>query len=131
MGSFSMEIASSTRLQRHDGVQSFVGTDASGRFGLLAGHEPLATVLAYGLARFRLAEGTWHYLALPGGVLRFADNRLAIATRAFVTGDSLDTVRAALDQELQQDASHRAELRQNLQQLEQALMQRLWRMESA
>jgi F-type H+-transporting ATPase subunit epsilon len=131
MPGFSMELASSTRLQRHDGVQSFVGADASGRFGLLAGHEPLATVLDYGLASFRLADGAWHYLAFPGGVLRFADNRLAIATRTFVTGDSLDTVRIALEKELEQDASHQADLRHNLQQLEQALMQRLWRMESA
>ena len=131
MPGFTLELASSTRLQHLDGVQSFIGADASGCFGLMAGHEPLATVLDYGLARFRLAEGTWHYLALPGGVLRFADNHLAIATRSFVIGDSLDTVRSALEQETAQEASHRADLGHNLRQLEQALMQRLWRMESA
>lgn len=139
MNGFALELASGTQWQRVEGVMSFVGTDASGRFGLMPGHEPLATVLAFGLARFRLqppkSDGPadealgWRYLALPGGVLRFANNQLWIATRRYVLGEQLDAVQAALEQDMRGEQLQQADLRHNLEQLENTLMQRLWRLE--
>ena len=142
MNGFELELASATQWQRVEGVVSFVGTDASGRFGLMPGHEPLATVLAFGLARFRLqpsrGDGSadsadeapaWRYLALPGGVLRFADNKLWIATRRYVLGEQLDAVQAALEQDMRHEQQQQADLRHNLEQLETTLMQGLWRLE--
>lgn len=141
MAGFTLQLASATRQQRFDGVLSFVASDASGRFGLMAGHAPLSTVLSYGLARLRLAAPPharqapmtgadgWLYLALPGGVLRFADNVLSIATRAFVVGEHVDEVRQTLERELQRDVAQQTELRHTLQQLEQTLMKSLWQLE--
>lgn len=142
MAGFTMQVASATRLERFDGVSSFVGTDASGRFGLMAGHAPMSTVLSYGLARFRLetasgqaglADGaaeSWNYLALPGGVLRFADNVLSIASRVFVVGGSVQEVGRTLAMEMERDTAQQVELRRTLQRLEQTLMKGLWQLES-
>lgn len=130
MSGFTLQIASATCQQQFAEVSSFVGSDASGQFGLLAGHVPMATVLAFGLARFRCAaHQSWRYLALPGGTLRFADNVLAIATRSYVVGEQLKTVRAALDAQLAREARQHTDLRHNLDQLEKALVDRLWKME--
>ena len=130
MSHFTLQIASNTRQQQFDAVVSFVGSDASGQFGLMAGHVPMATVLEFGLARFRGdAREEWRYLALPGGTLRFANNVLEIATRSYVIGEQLATVRAALDAQLAREAGQRTDLRYNLDQLEKALIDRLWQME--
>ena len=40
-----------------EGVVSFVGEDASGSFGIRAGHDRMITSLVFGLARFRLEQG--------------------------------------------------------------------------
>ncbi len=53
-------------------MRSFIGEDASGSFGLQAGHARFMTILEFGLARFRTAEADWQYLALPGALLYFA-----------------------------------------------------------
>ncbi|MGD9870646.1 MAG: F0F1 ATP synthase subunit epsilon [Thauera sp.] len=130
MSSFQLVIASPLRVERIDAVASFVGRDASGQFGLLAQHEPFITVLEWGLARFRTeAAPHWRYIALPGGTLRYYGGQLQIATRNFVIGEALATVAAALKHDTAREADQRAALRGSLDQLEQALMQRLWRME--
>ncbi len=61
-------------------MHSFVGEDASGSFGMLAGHARFMTALSFGLARFRRGRDAWQYLALPGAVLYFAEQRLWIGT---------------------------------------------------
>ena len=130
MSRFALHIASATQQQRFEGVVSFVGSDRSGQFGLMAGHVPMATVLDIGLARFRVqAFDTWRFVALPGGTLRFADNVLDIATRGYFVGEQLATVRAALDAQLAREARQRTDLRHNLDQLEKSLIDRLWKME--
>ncbi|MCK9258228.1 MAG: hypothetical protein RBT39_07020 [Azoarcus sp.] len=130
MSTFTLHIASATRQTRFDAIASFVGSDASGQFGLMSGHVPMATVLQPGLARFREPDGApWRYIALPGGTLRFADNVLAIATRSFVVGDELTKVRAELDEALARETRQQTDLRHNLDQLESALAQRLWNLE--
>ena len=76
MKGFTLQLQDATRSQQLPGVTTFVGEDASGSFGILADHARLMTSLAVGLARFRVGEGPWQYLALPGGLLYFHDNRL-------------------------------------------------------
>ncbi|PKO82633.1 MAG: hypothetical protein CVU19_00735 [Betaproteobacteria bacterium HGW-Betaproteobacteria-13] len=130
MNTFALHIASATQQTRFEAIASFVGSDASGQFGLMSGHVPMATILEPGLARFRESdEAAWRYLAQPGGTLHFADNMLTIATRSFVIGDELTKVRAELDAALDRETRQHADLRHNLDQLENALAQRLWDME--
>ncbi len=87
MRSFRITICDATRCERIDGVASFVGEDASGQFGVMAGRRPFATVLVYGLARFRRGDAPWRYVALPEATLHFADDILSLATRRYLVGD--------------------------------------------
>ncbi len=132
MSSFTLELVSTREQQRFENVGSFVGRDASGQFGLLPDHLPLATVLDFGLARWRPQNSTqWRYAALPGGTLHFAHNTLRIATRDFVVAENLQDVTAALTRQRQQVQRRSADLRQNLDRMEQALLDRLWQTEHA
>jgi len=128
MSGFTLELVSVREQQQFTQVDSFVGRDSSGQFGLMANHVPLATVLDVGVARWRPCHAKqWRYAALPGGTLRFADNRLRIATRAFVVADNLPEVRAALARQRELAGQRNADLQQNLDRMEQALFERLWR----
>jgi len=92
---FTLHLQSATQYTRVEGVESFVARDASGAFGVLARHERMMTVLGYGLARFRTAEGDWHYLALPGGLAYFVDGELLLSARRYVLGADFPTVAPA------------------------------------
>lgn len=131
MSGFSLELVSARKQQRFANVSSFVGRDSSGQFGLMANHVPLATVLEFGLARWKQQQTTssWCYAALPGGTLRFADNTLRIATRDFVVTDNLQEVTAALARQRHHATQRNTDLRQNLERMEQALLDRLWQSE--
>ena len=53
MNSFRIMLRDNSRSETIDGVVSFVAEDASGSFGLLAGHARIMTSLVFGLARFK------------------------------------------------------------------------------
>lgn len=129
MRNFVLHLQSASRYERIDGVVSFVGEDASGSFGIQAGHMRAVTCLEFGLARFRGAGGDWQYVALPGGVLYFRDDQLFLNTRHFVHGAHYDTVAAALADEISAEEEKTRALMHSLQQLEQAMFKRLWDLE--
>jgi len=129
MRSFVLHLQSAARYERVEGVVSFVGTDSSGSFGILAGHARTVTCVTFGLARFRAAGGNWQYLALPGAVLHFHDNQLFLNTRHFIFGEDYDAVGRALTEDIAADEEKMQALTQSLQQLEQAMFKRLWYLE--
>ena len=130
MSGFELVLASPRRVEHVAAVDHFVGTDGSGRFGILPGRSPLVTALEYGLARFHVAEADrWRHVALPGGALSFDKGRLAIACRHFTVGDNAGALLAALADEGRREDARRADLRHNLDRFEQMLMRRLWEME--
>ncbi len=128
MSGFTLHLQSATQYARLEGVQSFVARDASGAFGLMAKAERLMTVLGYGLARFRGADGAWHYLALPGGVVYFVDNELFLSTRRYVLGDDLGTVAAAVESTLVAEDRSLRSLKDSVARLEREIVRRLWRL---
>ena len=79
MKSFTLLLLDATRSEEIRNVTSFVGEDASGSFGILAGHARMMTSVVTGLARFRVGMDAWRYLAMPGGVLYFNDNVLSLS----------------------------------------------------
>ena len=83
------------------------------------------TVLDYGLARFRLAEGGWQYLACPGAVLSFADNQLFLNTRRYLRDDDYERVASLLTGQLAAEELALKAVKDNLQRLEQELFRRL------
>lgn len=125
MKTLMLQINDAMRGERHDGITSFVGADASGSFGILPGRAPFMTVMDYGLARFCDATGTWRYLACPGAVLQLAGNVVAIHARRYLVDEDYARISARLAGELAREEAELAGVKANLQRLEQELLRRL------
>lgn len=125
MTGFTLLLQSAGQYERIDGVTSFVGEDDSGSFGILPGHARMITVLAYGLARFRVAQDPWTYLALPGGVLYFVHNQLQISTRRYFKDSDYGRISGALLDRLLGEEEEIHATRASLSRLEQEMFRRL------
>lgn len=126
MTGFRLELNSPTQATAVEGVSSFVGVDDSGSFGIMAGHQRFLTLLEFGLARYRPGTGPWQYLAVPGGLLYFRDNRLRISTRRFVVDSDCGRVSQQLQAALRREEDALKVTRESMRQLEQAMFKRLW-----
>jgi F-type H+-transporting ATPase subunit epsilon len=122
---FTLYLQSAARSERIESVTSFVGQDASGKFGIQPHCQRFLTVLDYGLARFRRQDGPWNYLACPGAILYFADNELFLNTRRYLCDHDYGRISAALAGQLAQEEQALKSVKDNLQRLEQELFRRL------
>jgi F-type H+-transporting ATPase subunit epsilon len=125
MNTFVLHLQSSTQYERIEGVTSFAGRDASGAFGILAGHERIMSLLTFGLARFRVGEANWQYLAMPGGLVYFLDNQLFLNTRRYVRSGDYETVHATLRKQFLAEEQELHDVKQSLQRLEEEMFRRL------
>lgn len=127
MKPFTLLLQDATHAEEIGGVTSFVGEDGSGSFGILAGHGRFMTLLVMGLARFRMEEeGDWHYLALPGALLYFRDNRLTLTTRHYLIDTDYSRISAALGQQLLAEEAQLHRVKESLRQMDRELLKRLW-----
>ena len=129
MNTMTLHLRSAVRSEDIADVVSFVGTDASGSFGILPGRERFMTVLEYGLSRYRGADGAWRYVACPGAVLYFADDRLTVNTRRYLCDADHERLSALLSGQLAREEEELKSVKQNLQNLEQELFRRLRRLD--
>jgi F-type H+-transporting ATPase subunit epsilon len=107
-------------------VVSFVGSDASGSFGILGGREPFATTVSWGICRLRMADQVvWRYLALPGGVLSFASGRLHIAARRYFLDDDPERIVKTLTEQMRAEDQRTRDVHELLRDLDRELMRRL------
>lgn len=118
MAVFTLNILASTQAQRFENVQSFVGEDASGYFGMQAGHIEFMTMLVFGMARFRLENEQWQYLALPSGLASFQANELTISTRYFLIDTDFDKISKLLEQRALKEQETMRSTRESLQCME-------------
>jgi F-type H+-transporting ATPase subunit epsilon len=128
MNTFTLHLHSMTAAQTVPGVRSLVARDASGSFGIQAGHEDFMTALEFGLARYRCADD-WRYLALPGGILRVAGGQVWLFTRRYLEDSDYRRLGAEIEAELRAEEAALRETRLSLQQMEQHLLRRLWELE--
>jgi len=128
MNSFTLRLQDATRSQAIEGVTSFVGEDESGSFGILAGHARSMTVLTIGLARFRVGEDHWTYLAVPGGVLYFENDVLTLSTRRFFVDDDYMRISQTLQQQLLVEEQQLYAMKKSLHKMEHEVLKRLWEM---
>ncbi len=126
MNAFTLLVQDATNAQRFSGVTSFVGEDASGSFGILAGHARMMTTLVVGLARFRVGDDAWQYLALPGAVLYFADATLTLSTRRFLLGGDYTRISEELEQQLVAEEQALRTIKSSLHRMEEEILKRLW-----
>jgi F-type H+-transporting ATPase subunit epsilon len=131
MRTFRLSLCDATRRETFKEVVSFVGEDASGGFGILAGHARLMTALLFGLARFRRADGRWHYLALPGALLYFVNDELSISTRRYLLDDDYERISAELQEELLAEEEGLRVMKESLHRMEEELLRRMWEMHRA
>jgi F-type H+-transporting ATPase subunit epsilon len=126
--SFTLRLQDATHAEEITGVTSFVGEDASGSFGILAGHARMMTSLVIGLARFRAGNQAWQYLALPGAVLYFHDNVLTLSTRRYLLDDDYMRISRVLEQQLLAEEEKLHAMKESLHHMEEEILKRLWRM---
>jgi F-type H+-transporting ATPase subunit epsilon len=126
MKRFTLLLQDAAHTERIKDVTSFVGEDASGSFGILAGHARLMTSLLFGLARFRIDQNPWQYLALPGAVLYFRDNELSISTRRYLIDDDYERISSALQEKFVAEETELHAMKKSLHQMEEQLLKRLW-----
>lgn len=125
MKTYLLEIQSPEKVERIENVVSFAARDSSGSFGILANAERRMTVLAFGLASFRLDHGGEEYLAVPGGLLYFSRNQLRITTHSFVRSADLARVANALKEEIHASEDVLAETRKSIRRLDEEILKRL------
>jgi len=130
MNTFTLRLLAADRGEVIEGVASFNGEDASGRFGILAHHDRFMTALGFGLARLRLGDGRNEYLGLPGGVLYFLDNELRISTRRYLRDTDVARITQALTRELLEEEQALEQTRRKLHRLETEMLRRLARLET-
>jgi F-type H+-transporting ATPase subunit epsilon len=128
MNTFVLHLQSATQYERVEGVASFAGQDSSGSFGILPGHERMMSLLTFGLARFRVGEEGWQYLALPGALVYFLDNQLYLNARRYVRGGDYEAVRATLRTQFAAEERELHDIKQSLQRLEEEMFKRLLEM---
>lgn len=128
MRSFTVQLLSARSAQRIDDVTGFIGEDATGSFGLLAGHARFMTALQPGLARIRVGEQPWHYVAAPRALLYFVDNMLTLTTRRYVIDSDYERISHTLQQELTAEERELRSVRRSLEAMEEHLLKRLWQL---
>jgi F-type H+-transporting ATPase subunit epsilon len=128
MSTFTVELQSASRTERIEGVRSFIGEDASGSFGLLAGHARFMTVLEFGLARLRTDDDGWQYLALPGGLLYFVRNHMSIVVRRYLKDPNYERISRALHEQMHAEEENLRSMKESLRGMEEELLRRMWEM---
>lgn len=128
MNSFTLTLMDCSHQHRVVEVRQFIATDASGSFGLQAGHETFLTCLQPGLARYQSADQHWHYIAQPGAQLWFKDNHLQLITSQFTLSDDRGALLQLLETQWQAEAAALGATKRNITHMEQALARKLWEM---
>ena len=127
MKNFTLQLQGATQSQQISDVTAFIGEDASGSFGILASHARMITSLVIGLARFRTAENTWFYLAMPGALLYFHDNVLSLSTRRYLLDDNYERISLALQEQLLVEEKKLHNTKESLHRMDEEVLQRLWK----
>lgn len=123
----TVHLQSPSRYERIDSVTSFVGIDASGSFGILAGHERMMTVLESGIMRLRLVGGGYEFLAVAEGLLYFVDNELFISTRKFLKDEDHESLAERFNRMLSGEREEARAMRETIRQMEEELLKHLLR----
>jgi F-type H+-transporting ATPase subunit epsilon len=126
MSTFTLQLRAAEQEQRIDGVSAFIGEDSSGSFGLLARHARFLTALEFGLARFRVGEEPWQYLAVPRALIYFVDNQMTLTTRRYVLDSDYERISRTLQDELLAEEQALRSVRTSLRTMEEYLLKRLW-----
>jgi len=110
-------------------VKSVQAADASGRFGLLPGHEPFLTLLVPCVLLYREEDNRERYAAIDGGVLSLEKDRVSVVTHEAITADRLEEVADAAASMMQSRREREKLARTEFAELQSALLQELHQVE--
>lgn len=126
MNTFTLTLQDANHNVGFEQVTSFVGEDDSGSFGIQAHHSRLMASLVFGMARFRIADESWQYLAMPGALLYFADNELTINTRRYLIDKDYQRISTALREQLLAEEEELRSVKDSLHRMEEEVLRRMW-----
>jgi len=123
---FNLRLQDATHSEEIADVTSFVGEDDTGSFGLQADHARFMTILSIGIARYRIGESRWKYLAVPGAVIYFHNNILTLCSYRYLLDDDCMRLSQALQQQLLAEEEKLQTLKESLHHMEEEVFKRLW-----
>jgi len=126
MNTFSLSLQDVTHAEEFEGVTSFVGEDSSGSFGILPNHARMMTSLVMGLARFRIGNQDWQYIATPSAMLYFNNGTLTLSCRHYLIDEDYMRISKALEIQLLEEESQLHAQKQSLRHMEEEVLKRLW-----
>ena len=126
MTSFILELQDTSHSETFAEVSSFVGEDESGSFGILPNHGRMMTMLVMGLARFRVSNEDWQYIATPGALIYFNNNKLTLSTRHFFIDNDYLRINTTLQEQLLEEETQLHRQNQSLRRMEEEVLRRLW-----
>ena len=127
MNSFTLRLMDAAHVEEVEGVTAFIAGDSSGGFGIISGHVRMMTKLIVGLARFRVENEIWRYLALPGAILYFHNNVLTLCASRYLIDDDYIRISQALEQQLLEDQDKLRTMKESLLHMEEEIFRRLWK----
>ncbi|GBE36783.1 ATP synthase epsilon chain [bacterium BMS3Bbin07] len=98
--------------------------DSTGSFGILPNHTEFITILTPSVVIYRIGEREG-YLAVNGGIFRFASNAATLSTRIAVSGDSLDTLTGVINERFMSITEREKALYRSLKQMQQSFLKRI------
>lgn len=104
MAELRLEVVTPERTVTQTVAESIVVPGAEGRLGFLPGHAPLVAGLTIGIVEYGPAHGQKKRLAITGGFVEVADDKVAVLADTAELADEIDVARA-------QAAKERAERR--------------------
>lgn len=128
VANFILHLQDATQYERIEQVSSFIGEDDSGSFGLLSGHERMMTTLVFGLARYRVQDQPWQYLALPGALVYFLNNQLFLSSRRYLRDSNYERISTVLREQLSAEEQALHSIRTSLRHMEEEMLKRLWQL---
>ncbi len=130
MTSFHVNLLSATQNETIERVVSFVGTDSSGKFGILAHHARIISCLTYGLATLRYETNEIEYLAIPGALLYFISNELYIISQHYFRSKNYQDIVNALDQGLLYEEKKVQSIKESIHELDKHMLKSLLELRS-
>ncbi|MER3474405.1 MAG: F0F1 ATP synthase subunit epsilon [Armatimonadota bacterium] len=92
--SFRLEVVTPDRLLLSEEVVSVIAPGVEGYLGVLANHAPLVTELAVGILRIRYPDDTEENVAVSGGFMEVAHNRVLVLADSAERPQDIDIQRA-------------------------------------
>ena len=83
------------------------------------------SLLTFSLARFRVGEEDWQYVAVLGALIYFHHNQLYLNTRHYVRGGDYEAVRATLRTQFIAEERELHDVKTSLQRLEEQMLKKL------